>query len=65
MNWDHIEEKWQRFKGREKERRDRLSEDTFDLIKSRHDHFVWKLQKQHGYANAQPKRKVKEWRRVI
>jgi uncharacterized protein YjbJ (UPF0337 family) len=64
MNWDRIKGKWGTFKGRAKEKWDRLSNDDLEVIKGKRDLLVGKLREVYGLAKKEAERQVSEFGRT-
>ena len=64
MNWDRIRGQWGNFKGRAREKWERLSNDDLEVIKGKRNLLVEKLREVYGLAKAEAERQVSEFGRT-
>ena len=61
MNWDQVEGNWKIFKGKEREKSGKLTDDELDMIGGRRDRLIGTIQKQYGIARDEAEREVSEF----
>ena len=65
MNWDQIEGKWTKSKGRMKKKWGKLTDDDLQLVTGAYDEFVGLLQERYGFDKAEAEEEVKEFAKFL
>lgn len=61
MNWDHVEGKWQRLRGRVREQWGKLTDDDVDVIAGKREQLIGLLQQRYGTARDEIERQVRDF----
>ncbi|WP_413875227.1 CsbD family protein [Albidovulum sp.] len=65
MNWDQIEGKWKRMKGKAQEKWGRLTEDELDVAAGRREVLVGRVQEKYGLAKDEAERQIDAWSKAL
>ncbi|MDX2023665.1 MAG: CsbD family protein [Deltaproteobacteria bacterium] len=58
MNWDHVEGKWNEFKGQLRSKWAKLTDDDWNQIGGKKDQLLGRLQQRYGYQRDEAEREV-------
>jgi uncharacterized protein YjbJ (UPF0337 family) len=61
MTWDQIQQNWEQFKPRVRERWARLAPMEIDEIQGRRDHLIGRIQNAYGIDNVQAEEQVRDF----
>jgi len=61
VNWNEVEGKWNRMKGRVRERFGKLTDDDLQVIAGKKDQFLGKLQERYGISREQAQKELDTW----
>jgi uncharacterized protein YjbJ (UPF0337 family) len=61
MNWQQIEGKWDRMRGKVKEKWGRLTDDELDVIAGKRDQLVGALKEKYGMQKEMAEREIDAW----
>jgi uncharacterized protein YjbJ (UPF0337 family) len=61
MNWDQIEGRWQKFRGKVKEQWGKLTDDDLDVIAGRRDQLAGKLQTAYGKSKEEADQEIERF----
>jgi uncharacterized protein YjbJ (UPF0337 family) len=65
MNWDHVEGKWNQYKGQAKERWRRLTEDDLDIVNGKREQLVGGIQERYGFPRQIAEMQVNEFLKIL
>ena len=61
MSWDHLEGNWKAFRGKVKERWDKLTDEDLDEIAGTRDQLERKIADRYGYGKDRVTSEVDDW----
>jgi len=61
MNKDQADGNWKQFKGKEKEKWGKLTDDDLTVIEGKREQLVGKIQERYGYQKEAAEKEVKSW----
>jgi uncharacterized protein YjbJ (UPF0337 family) len=61
MNWEQIEGKWDRMRGKVKEQWGKLTDDQLDVIAGKRDQLIGALKEQYGMEKEAAEREINTW----
>ena len=61
MNWDQIEGKWDRAKGKLREKWGKLTNDDVDVIAGKRDQLIGRLKERYGYQREAAEKEINNW----
>ena len=61
MNWEQIEGKWDRLRGKVKEKWGKLTDDELDVIAGKRDQLVGALKEAYGLEKERAEREIDTW----
>jgi uncharacterized protein YjbJ (UPF0337 family) len=61
MNWLQIEGKWDRMRGKAKEKWGRLTDDELDVVAGKRDQLVGALKEAYGMKKEMAEREIDAW----
>ena len=64
MNWQQIEGKWDRMRGKVKEKWGQLTDNELDVIAGKRDQLVGALKETYGMQKEMAEREIDAWRRL-
>lgn len=65
MNWDHVEGKWNQYKGQAKERWGRLTDDDLDIVNGKREQLVGRIQERYGFPRQIAEMQVNEFLKIL
>ena len=64
MNWDQIAGNWKQATGKVREKWGKLTNDDVDVIASKRDQLIGRIQERYGVAKEKAEEEVREWERL-
>ena len=61
MNWEQIEGKWDRAKGKLREKWGKLTDDDVDVIAGKRDQLIGCLKERYGYQKEAAEKEINHW----
>ena len=61
MNWDQIEGKWEKLKGKAKVQWGKLTDDDWKIVEGKRDQLAGKIQERYGYTKEQAEKELNDW----
>jgi len=61
MNWEQIEGKWDRAKGKLREKWGELTDDDIDVIAGKRDQLIGRLKERYGYQKEAAEKEINGW----
>ena len=65
MDWHHIEDNWDKFKGKVKEKWAKFTDDDLTMMKGRKDDLVGRIKHVYGTAHEDAEEQAEEFRRSV
>jgi uncharacterized protein YjbJ (UPF0337 family) len=65
MNWEQIEGKWDRFKGKVREKWGQITDQELEQIAGKKDQLVGRLKERYGLEKEAAERDIDDWLRNI
>jgi uncharacterized protein YjbJ (UPF0337 family) len=58
MNWNEVEGQWNQLRGKVREKYGKLTDDDYQTIAGKKDHFIGKLQERYGMSREQAEQEL-------